>query len=217
MVRWGVLTAGAAVVVGAALVTGASVPPPRQLADPQKPAEIKTVVGQKTGYFNMARVMREYRRAKTAVDRLNARRDRMGANLVGLRGMYTDLQAAAQQATNEEQKYRLSRDMVMLARRVEDLDRELSKLLNNQAAMVIVELYDEMHAEVAEIAREHGLVVVLAYPDAVTPEEAQSPGVKELKLKPPAAHPFYLDPSVDYTDELLQRLNAKFAAENDGK
>jgi hypothetical protein len=60
------------------------------------------------------------------------------------------------------------------------------------------------------MAKEHGLVAVLTYPDAVTPEEAQDPMIKELKLKPPAAQPFYLDPSVDYTDELIKRLNEKF-------
>jgi Skp family chaperone for outer membrane proteins len=218
MVRWGVLAAGAAVVVGAALVTGASVAPPRAANVPPKPEEIKgTVIGQKTGYFNMAAVIREYKRARTGVVRLNARRDRMSANLVGMKEMYKELQAVAQKATNEDQKYQLGRDAVMLARHIEDLDREINKLLNDQALVIIAELHDEIQAEVVEIAREHGLVAVLTYPDAVTPEEKQSPMVKELKLKPPAAHPFYLDPSVDYTDELIRRLNDKFAAENDGK
>ena len=218
MVRWGVLAAGAAVVVGAALVTGASVPPPRPVPGPPRHEEIKgTVIGQKTGYFNMAKVMREYRRAKVAVDRLNARRFRMIANLVGLKGMFDELQASARTVTDANERFVLERDVRMLARQIEDGDREVSKLLNNQAALVITELHDEMRAEVVEMAREHGLVAVLAYPDAVTPEEAENPALKELKLKPPAAHPFYLDPSVDYTDELLRRLNDKFAAENDGK
>ena len=183
-----------------------------------RPDEVKALaVGQKTGYFNMAKVMREYRRAKTAVDRLNAQRLRIGANLVGLREMHKQLQAATQKATDNDQKYQLSRDTIMLARQIEDLDREGNRLLNSQASDVIVGLHDEIRAMVVEMAREHGLVAVLAYPDAVTPEEAENPMVKELKLKPPAAQPFYLDSSVDYTDELLQRLNAKFAAENGDK
>ena len=57
-------------------------------------------------------------------------------------------------------------------------------------------------------------MALLAFPDAVTREEAENPLIKELKLKPPALSPFYLDPSVEFSDEILRRLNDKFAAEN---
>ncbi len=206
---------------GQRLVTGSSVPP-KPFAGALKPDEIKAgdTLGQKTGYFNMAHVMREYRRAQTSVARLNDRKNRMSANLLALRGMYTDLQAAVQAEKSKGPANvdlrcveEMSHDMLMLARRVEDLDRDVSKLLNNQATTIIVELYDDIRAAVVEMSREHGLVAVLAYPDAVTPEELNNPQIKELKLKPPAAQPFYLDPSVDYTDELIQKLNAKFAAD----
>jgi hypothetical protein len=111
----------------------------------------------------------------------------------------------------------MANGMLLLNRRIEDGDHEVNKLLNNQATAIISELYDELRAVVVELAREHGLVAVLAYPDAPTPEEMENPAVKDMKLKPPAAQPFYLDPSVDYTDELLLRLNAKFAAETGEK
>jgi hypothetical protein len=53
------------------------------------------------------------------------------------------------------------------------------------------------------MSHERGLSAVLAYPDAVNEMERNDPKIKELKLKPPAAQPFYLDPSVDYTGEIL--------------
>lgn len=222
MIRWRALAAGAAVVVGAALVTGASIPPkpPVVIA---KGDEVKaTVLGQKFGYFNMPAVMRDYRRAKVGVAGLNERKNRMAANLIGLKGMHADLQAAAQGEKAKprpapNQLEQLSRDLVIVARQMEDTEREILKLLNNQASLVIVGLYDEVRAVSVEMAREHGLHGLFAYPDAVTPEEAESPMVKELKLKPSAVMPFYLDPSLDYTAELLQRLNARFGADNDGK
>jgi hypothetical protein len=105
----------------------------------------------------------------------------------------------------------------MISRRIEDAARAGDKLLNEHASEVIGGIHDEIRMATAEMARAHGLAAVLAYPDAVTPEEANNPMIKELRLKPPAAMPFYLDPSVDYTQELIERLNAKFAAENDGK
>ena len=213
MMRRSVLAAVAVAAVGAAFVTGAAVP----TKAPKPPADAKAdepkpivVVGQRTGYFNMAKVMRDYKRAKTAVVRLNARKDRMAANLMGVRNMYASLQAAHARELNPKKKDAMTEEMVVLARQVEDMDREINKILNNRASFVIAELYDEMRAAVASVARDNNLTAVLAYPDAVTPEEAENPLIKEMKLKPPAAQPFFLDPSVDFTGEILRRLNDKF-------
>jgi Skp family chaperone for outer membrane proteins len=220
MIRWSV-AAAVAVVAGAAVVTATY--DPVKPAGGIVPAGAKTItVGQKFGFFNMAKVMRHYNRATTAVARLNDRKNRMTANLLGLKGMHADLQAAAQAEKNKPVTLvnvasmdEMAVGMVKLARQIEDMDREINRLLNNAASAIITELYDEVHAAAVELSKEHGLTALLTYPDAVTPEEANSPQVKELKLKPPALHPFYLDPAADYTDELLERLNAKFAA--DGK
>ena len=217
MIRWSVLAAGAVAVMAAAFVTGASVPtktarpPVEAKADARPPVAI----GPRTGYFNMAKVMRDSRKAKTALERLNARRERLAANLVGVRNMYTDLQAVAQKPTTEAKKKDETReDMRMLARQIEDTDRALNKMLNERASVIIVEIYDDIRAVTTAVAQESGLVALLAFPDAVTREEAENPLIKELKLKPPALQPFYLDPSVDYSDEILRRLNEKFVAES---
>lgn len=217
MVRVGVLAGCAAVIVGAAFVTGATAPngplPLEAKADAPRPV---VVIGQKTGYFNMAKVMREYSRARTAVVRLEGRRLRLAANLVGLRAMHADLQATYAATTDPSRKFDLGSDLRALARRIEDLDRTIGRLLNERASIVISELHDELRAVATAVAHEHGLTALLAYPDAVTPQEAESPLVKELKLKPPALQPFYLDPAADYSDEIAHRLNEKFAAESGG-
>ncbi len=219
MIRWSVLVAGAVAVMGVAFVTGASVPtktakPPTEVkADAPKPP---VVIGQKTGYFNMAKIMRESRRAKTAVERLNVRKERMAANLVGMRNMFIELQAVAQKPTTDpKKKDEAAEGMISLARQIEDMDRALNKILNERASVIIVEIYDELRTVTTVVAQENGLVALLAFPDAVTREEAENPLIKELKLKPPALQPFYLDSSVDYTEEIVRRLNEKFAAEND--
>lgn len=217
MIRWGVLVAGVVAASAAAFVAGASVPEKGAGPPVEAKAEVAkapVVVGQKTGYFNMAKVMREYRRAKTSVERLNARKDRLSANTAGLRKMYADLQGAAQ-AADGRRKDEIGDAMIRLARQIEDTDRALNSILNDKAAFIIVELYDEVHATAEAVARENGLVALLAYPDAVTREDRENPQIKELKLKPPAAQPFYLDPSVEYSDEIVRRLNAKFRAENE--
>ncbi len=216
MIRWNSLSAAVVVVIGAAFVTGSTVPPKPDVIPARFEAKGVTLLGQKTGYFNMAKVMREYKRAINGVAGLHQRRDSMTKNLVGMRAMYLDLQNATKAAAGKpllvvEQEQMMS-GMIMLARQIEDSDRDINRLLNTSATEIITGLYDDIEKTVAEMAREHSLVAVLTYPDATSPQEAQNPMIKELKLKPPALHPFYLDPSVDYTNELIQRLNRNIAA-----
>jgi Skp family chaperone for outer membrane proteins len=217
MMRWSVLIAGTVAVMGAAFVTGASVP--TRTAKAPEPVKVEgaqapVAIGQKTGYFNMAKVMREYKRAKTSVERLNKKKTRLAANLGALKAMRDELGAAARRTTDADQKFDLEQELIVVSRRIEDTDREINKILNDRASLIIVELYDEMYAVTAAIAREHNLSAVLAYPDAVTPEERESAYIKELKLKPPAAQPFFLDRAVEYSDEIIRRLNDKFDEED---
>lgn len=216
MMRLSVLIACAVAVTGAAFVAGSSEstktkPPELVKAEAKNPV----VIGQKIGVFNMAKVMRDNKRAKTAVERLNAKKDRLTANLNGLKAMFADLQAQAKKAEDEKQKEQLADDLRILARQIEDTERQVTKILNDRASIIISEIHDEMHAAVSAVAREQGLSIVFAYPDAVTAQEKDSPYIKELKLKPPAAQPFYLDSSVDYSDEIIRRLNDKYDAENE--
>jgi Skp family chaperone for outer membrane proteins len=213
MVRWNALIGGTVAAMGVAFATGAAVANKVARVSEPVPADRPrppVVIGQKTGCFNVAKVMREYKRARASAERLRARKDRLAANLVPLRGMHAELQAAARAAPDAGKRFDLEQDARTVARRIEDADREVAAAIDRRTGLVISALYDELHAVVAAVAREHGLAVVLAYPDAVTPEERESPYIKELKLKPPAAQPFFLDPAVEYSDEIVRRLNERF-------
>ncbi|MCI0704348.1 MAG: OmpH family outer membrane protein [Planctomycetia bacterium] len=218
MIRWGVLVASVVLIAGAAFVAGASRPPspspsPSSAESPVGPVKAEpakmVVVTQKTGYFNMAKVMREYKRAKNSVAELNEEKNRLAVNIQALRSMYSDLQGIRRSVTDPDERAELNRELKTIQQMIEKADRDANKRLNEQASLLIVGFYDEIRAATIKIAKEHGLVAVLAFPDAVTPQELESPYVKELKLKPTAAQPFYLDPSVDYTDEVIRVLNEK--------
>ena len=217
MVRWSLAVTGAVLVAGTAFVTGSSIPPKPPAAPAPTEVVKATVVGHKIGVFNMAAVMREYKRAKNQVKDLNDQRLRMSSDLLKWRDRHMQLQQEIQQEKNPKTKEDMQKEMIQLARKMEDKDREINKALNDRATEIIGQLYDDIRATTVKIAREHGLVVIFAYPDAVTPEEMESVMVKELKLKPPAAQPFFVDPSVDYTGELIERLNTRYAAGNDGE
>ncbi len=218
MVRWSVLVAGVLAVMGLAFVAGAAVPEktPKPPAEPVKADTGKLVIGQKTGYFNMAKVMRANKRAKASLERLNAKKDRLSANIMGLRAMYEQLQAAMTKPnTPPARKTELEGELRTVARQIEDLDRVIAKILNDRASHMIAELHDEMYATASAVARDNNLTALLAYPDAVTREERDDPHIKEMRLKPPALQPFYLDASVEFSDEIIRRLNDKFDADNE--
>lgn len=157
--------------------------------------------------FNMAAVMREYGKAKYQVYQLNQKRLAQSGDLSKWRADYINLQTEGQKALDPKVKEDIGRRMVDLARKIEDKDRELNKMLNDDASSIISQLYDDIKTVVDKTAEMNGYHLVFAYPDAVTPEEQKNPMLKELKLKPPAAQPFFVARHVDLTPVIIETLN----------
>jgi Skp family chaperone for outer membrane proteins len=191
-----------------ACVAGSVLVPPKDSITAGPKSDLR--IGQKTGYFNLARVLRESERARTQVSRLNEKRERMAANLIGLRAMYADLQRLLQTTTDPNRKHVLTGDLVKITRLIEDTDRMCNKVLTEQAGAVVIELYKDLRATTAELARDRSLDAILGYPGNPGTEV---PMEMELMLKAPAAQPFFVDPALECTDEIIRRLNEKFAAE----
>jgi Skp family chaperone for outer membrane proteins len=214
MARWNILAAGAVVVVGAALVAGASsTPKPPPAAPKLEESKPVAVVAQKTGYINMPRVMREFQWAASQGKALDEQRKHLSANVVEWRGTYIQTQQELMACLVPARKERLSKELFDLAYKIEAEDREITRVLNEAAEKITTRIQDNLRATVTEMAKERGLVAVIAYPEATPPDESNTFPRCDVKLKPPAAYPFYLDASVDYTDELVRRLNARFAAD----
>lgn len=207
------LAAGTCAALVVAFVSGASIS--HGVAKPseeRKPNAAKPVVtvGHKTAVFNMAAVMRDFGQAKYRVWLLANKKTEMSKNLVSWRKEYTQLQTELNENPNHPKKDDVTKRMVGLARKIEDEDRDINKQLNDEASAIISDLYDMMKAVADGIAEESGFQLVLAYPDAVTPAELQSPYIKELKLKPPAAQPFYVSRDIDITTRVVAALNEKY-------
>lgn len=178
---------------------GGAAPPPAN----QPPAARPTIA-----VFNMAAVMRDYGKAKYQVYMLNKKRNELSKDLVAWRGEYIKLQEDIQKQANNDVKEQMGKRMLVLARQIEDKDREVNKALNDDATAIITQLYDDIKTVVDKTAEMNGYHIVFAYPDAVTKEEMNSAVVKELKLKPPAAQPFFVAKHVDVTGVVIQTLNA---------
>lgn len=162
--------------------------------------------------FNMAAVMRDFGQAKYQVYVLNKKRTDESKRLLEWRGEYLGIQKDLTANPNDVQKDAKTKRLVDLSRMIEDEDRRINKLLNDDASAIIADLYDKIKMVVDKTAEMNGYHIVFAYPDAVTAEEMKSPYIKELKLKPPAAQPFYVAPHVDITGVVVKTLNAWYAA-----
>jgi Skp family chaperone for outer membrane proteins len=162
--------------------------------------------------FNMAAVMKDYGKAKYKVWELNEERKKMSIELVALKGRLVQLQAEIPGIVDPATKDQRVREQRDVARTMEDKEREINKQLNEKASAIISSLYDDIKLVVDKTAEMNGYHIVFAYPDATTPEEAKSAYVKELKLKPPAAQPFYIARQVDITGVVVQTLNTWYVS-----
>jgi Skp family chaperone for outer membrane proteins len=158
--------------------------------------------------FNMAAVMRDYGKAQYQVYMLNKKRNEMTADLVKWRSEYVKLQQEIQQQQVADIRDRMAKQLLELARKIEDKDREVNRVLNEDATAIISQLYDDIKTVVDKTAEMNGYHIVFAYPDAVSEKERNDPMIKELKLKPPAAQPFFVAKHVDVTGVVTQTLNA---------
>ena len=220
MKRWSVFVvvgavASVAFVAGASHSPGAK-PAEEKMPEPAKPGAVNpdvakpepakpAAVGHKIAVFNMAAVMRDFHLAKYQVWQLNNKRTELSKKMVALSAEYTQLQREAQ--PNLPVPEDKAKRAFALAREIEDEHRTINKQLNDDASAIIGELYDKIKVVVDKTAEKEGFQLVLAYPDAVTPDELQSPHIKELKLKPPAAQPFYVAREIDITARVIERLN----------
>jgi Skp family chaperone for outer membrane proteins len=182
---------------------GPGAPPPPAGAPAAAPATRPTVA-----VFNMAAVMRDFGQAKYQVWKLNNKKMDMSKTLLVYRSEYIQHQQDLTKNPNHPEKDVKQARMLALARMIEDEDRKINKQLNDDASAIIGDLYDKMKMVVDKTAEMNGYHVVFAYPDAVTAEEMKSPYIKELKLKPPAAQPFYVAAHADITGVVVKTLNA---------
>ncbi|HEV3437685.1 MAG TPA: OmpH family outer membrane protein [Gemmata sp.] len=192
---------GMLLLISAAQAQPGAQPPPAG-GQPTPPASRPTIA-----VFNMAAVMKEYGKAKYKVYELNEERKKMSSDLVVLQGQYLKNQQDLKIQVDPASKDQLQKKQVELTRMIEDKDREINKHLNDKATAIISSLYDEIKTVVDKTAEMNGYHIVFAYPDASTPEDLKSAYVKELKLKPPAAQPFYVARHVDITGVVIQTLN----------
>ena len=187
---------------------GAS-PVPTPGAAPAKPARTDPT---RVAVFNVAKVMKDFTKWQYYAVTMNNKRITAAGELGKLRNEILELQAKAEKEPRQDVRDGLARAMVEKQRAFEDRERQYRKQLDEESAAHLKNLFVEIQRAVGAIVESNGYDVVFAYPDAVTAEEAASPLMVDLKMRPPAAIPFYVSKSADVTQVLIETLNKNFPA-----
>ena len=162
--------------------------------------------------FNVAKVMRDYKKWNAFAQIMNEKRIAASSALVKTRTEIATLQQTLATEVVQAKKEEIAKNIVSLQRGLEDSERTLRKQLDDESAGYLKNLFVEIQTCVNAVVQANGFDLVMAYPDALTKEEMESPMYYDLKLRPNAAMPFYISPNADMTDVLIATLNARYPA-----
>jgi Skp family chaperone for outer membrane proteins len=181
-------------------------------ADPPSGGTASQTQRSKIALINIAKVLKEYKRANVQGKEIAEKRKQYLDQVNALRNAINDKnKQIADPKTLQAQKESLQKEMVGLQRQIEDIDRVAQKELTELSNNTIVKVYNEIQETTKAFADAYGFELILAYPDATTPTEANSPVVAQLKLQTPALMPFY-HKNVDITDSVIKALNDRYPA-----
>jgi Skp family chaperone for outer membrane proteins len=175
-----------------------------------QPKEFREARAPRIAYVNIAKVLRDYRRASAEGSKITRKRQAYAEKIKPLRDSLAKLSLRIQRSIILEEKEQLQKEALAINRQIEDLDREAQKIVGELTDRTIIEVYDQIQGTIAALANERGLDVIEAYPDASTPEDARKPPFISLKLQTPALMPYYVRKEFDLTDEVIGRLNRNY-------
>jgi Skp family chaperone for outer membrane proteins len=172
--------------------------------------EKKKIPPPRVGYFNVAKVLRDAQWANQEGAKITRRREefkgKVGEKREAAAKLRKDLEATSAADTRQALKGKIE----TLEAEIQRIDAEAQKELTDASNAVITRVYDQFKTVAQEVAEEHGLDVIQAFPAASRPEDEKHPQVAQLMLQTPALIPFYLRPEWDVTQDVIDRLNKKY-------
>jgi Skp family chaperone for outer membrane proteins len=202
------LLAGVLGFVGAAASVQAQAPAP---ATPPAAAPARTD-RPRIAVFNVAKVMKEFGKWQYWSATMQNKRFDAQMELMKLRAEVMELTKKVETEVQQAKKEELGRLLVVRQREFEDKEGTARKTLDTESAQLLKTMYTEIQTAVKAIVEQNGYDVVFTHIDATTTEEAQSPMLIDMKMRPNGAVPFYVSNSVDISKVLVDTLNANFKA-----
>lgn len=175
-------------------------------------AAAPAVPSRGTAVFNVPKVMRDYKKWQYFAAEVNKDRTEKAAILAKKQNEMLDVQNKMKIEPVKAKQDEMAQQIVTLQRQLEDMEKTARKEIDDKSMQHLRTLFGELRQVVDAVATTNGFDLVLAYPDASTPEELSSPMYLEMKLRTPAAMPFYVSKNVDITQVVIETLNKNFPA-----
>ncbi len=177
-------------------------------------AEAKPMPALRAGYVAMAEVMSGSKKWQDRAKKATAVREEAAKKLGVLQASAQQLQQKAQKATGEEQE-KLALELREVSRKLEDSDRTLRGAVDKEAEAALVEMQADFAREIEGLARERQLDVVYGHPanfEKMFAAMGKTQQSLQMYFQPTAVQPLYLRAEMDLTKDLIDRLNASYAA-----
>jgi Skp family chaperone for outer membrane proteins len=198
-----VLSAAVLFGIGAGAGFGLTQRPSAQARDGVQPPPARS------GYVNMAVVLKGFKKGNAVVQELQNLRNHYIEEVNKKRTVISLTQKAMEKLQPSPERDKLEDSITKLQREIQDIDKKAQKELGALSNETLVEVYKEVTGVVADVAKDNGLDVIHSYLAATTEAEKESASVAQLVLQSPAMTPLYLAKHLDFTDEILKRLNEK--------
>jgi Skp family chaperone for outer membrane proteins len=157
---------------------------------------------------NIAKVMREFGRAKYEGEQINKKRQEFIDAAMKYRSAGAEVARKAQTTQVPEEKAKFEKEAIEYQRKLQDLEKDGQKALNEITDRIVVEMYQNIKMVINDIAVTNNLDLVMCYPDSSTPEEDRKPVVAQMKLQAPALFPMY-HRNMDITEVVIATLNRR--------
>jgi len=198
--------AKALLLVGFGIAIGVAMPG----AQPSTAKELKKNDPTRIGYFNVPKTISEFQWAKQEADQLNKIRSGYVDRVNTERQTLANLNEQFKQAGDPQLQSALKEQAIRVQLGIEAIEKESTARITEITNKLLPLIYERFREITSAIAKEQGLDVVEGYPATFKPEDEKSPAIAQLMLQTPALIPFYLNPDLDYTNEIIERLNTKY-------
>lgn len=157
--------------------------------------------------FNVHKLMKDFAKWQYFAVTMNNERILAATELLKLKNEIQKMQEAAVKETEQAKIEQWKKVITAKQREFEDREGFYKTDLDTKASKHLKDLFADVNAAVAGIVEVNGYDIVFAYPEATTPEEANSQNYIDVKMRPPAAMPFFVSKRVDITDRMIASLN----------
>jgi len=161
----------------------------------------------KIAVFNVAQIMKDFGKWQYYAVIMDNERKKASAELIKAKNGLMRLQEALERETVQDKKDQLVKTMREQRNAFEDREKQLKEALDAQVAKHLKELFTDVQLVVKTVAETYNYDIVFAYPEATTQAEADTQMYIDLKMRPQAAMPFFVNKRVDITETMISTLN----------